>query len=120
MIRRLTIRFLFPLFVLLGAATTSRAQYYSINIDLKTAAAMQAAYSAGAAGEALYNEQLKSILEHYRGAETAAAGIFSSEYLRRRALTDLGGRARRRTGTTAESTTWSRPASCRRSGPLRG
>ena len=114
MIRRLTIRFLFPLFVLLGAATTSRAQYYSINIDLKTAAAMQAAYSAGAAGEALYNEQLKSILEHYRGAETAAAGIFSSEYLRRRALT------RRRTGTTAESTTWSRPASCRRSGPLRG
>ena len=90
MIRRLTIRFLFPLFVLLGAATTSRAQYYSINIDLKTAAAMQAAYSAGAAGEALYNEQLKSILEHYRGAETAAAGIFSSEYLRRRALTDLG------------------------------
>ena len=39
---------------------------------------MQAAYSAGAAGEAFYNEQLKSILEHYRGAETAAAGIFSS------------------------------------------
>ena len=51
---------------------------------------MQAAYSAGAAGEAFYNEQLKSILEHYRGAETAAAGIFSSEYLKRRALTDLG------------------------------
>ena len=76
--------------VLLGVPATLRAQYYSINIDLKTAAAMQAAYSAGAAGEAFYNEQLKSILEHYRGAETAAAGIFSSEYLRRRALTDLG------------------------------
>ena len=64
--------------VLLGVPATLRAQYYSINIDLKTAAAMQAAYSAGAAGEAFYNEQLKSILEHYRGAETAAAGIFSS------------------------------------------
>ena len=74
----------------LTVATTLRAQYYSVNIDLKTAAAMQAAYSSGAAGEAFYSEQVKSILEHYRGAETAAAGIFSSEYLRRRALTDLG------------------------------
>ena len=90
MMRRFVTLFLFPLFVLLGAAPALRAQYYSINIDLKTAAAMQAAYSAGAAGEAFYNEQVKSILEHYRGAETAAAGIFSSEYLRRRALTDLG------------------------------
>ena len=90
MMRR-SIRFIIVSFaVLLGAAPALRAQYYSINIDLKTAAAMQAAYSAGAAGEAFYNEQLKSILEHYRGAETAAATIFSSEYLRRRALTDLG------------------------------
>ena len=90
MMRR-SIRFIIVSFaVLLGAAPALRAQYYSINIDLKTAAAMQAAYSAGAAGEAFYNEQLKSILEHYRGAETAAVGIFSSEYLRRRALTDLG------------------------------
>ena len=90
MMRRSILSFLFSFAVLLGAAPALRAQYYSINIDLKTAAAMQAAYSAGAAGEAFYNEQLKSILEHYRGAETAAAGIFSSEYLRRRALTDLG------------------------------
>ena len=90
MMRR-SIRFIIVSFaVLLGAAPALRAQYYSINIDLKTAAAMQAAYSAGAAGEAFYNEQLKSILEHYRGAETAAATVFSSEYLRRRALTDLG------------------------------
>ena len=41
--------------VLLGVPATLRAQYYSINIDLKTAAAMQVAYSAGAAGEAFYN-----------------------------------------------------------------
>ena len=90
MMRRFVTRILFPLYVLLGAAPALRAQYYSINIDMKTAAAMQAAYSAGAAGEAFYKEQITSILEHYRGAETAAAGIFSSEYLRRRALTDLG------------------------------
>ena len=50
---------MFSFAVLLGAAPALRAQYYSINIDLKTAAAMQAAYSAGAAGEAFYNEQLK-------------------------------------------------------------
>ena len=87
--RRSLVRFISAV-LLLGVAPTLRAQYYSINIDLKTAAAMQAAYSAGAAGEALYKEQITSILEHYRGAETAAAGIFSSEYLRRRALTDLG------------------------------
>lgn len=87
--RRLLV-FVISAVLLLGVTQTLRAQYYSINIDLKTAAAMQAAYSAGAAGEAFYNEQLKSILEHYRGAEIAAAGIFSSEYMKRRALTDLG------------------------------
>ena len=86
--RRFVIHIAILLF--LCVCPTLRAQYYSINIDLKTAAAMQAAYSAGAAGEALYNEQVKDILEHYRGAETAAAGIFSSEYLKRRAMTDLG------------------------------
>ena len=82
--------FFIAFFFSLTVATTLRAQYYSVNIDLKTAAAMQAAYASGAAGEAFYSEQVKSILEHYRGAETAAAGIFSSEYLKRRALTDLG------------------------------
>ena len=73
--RRSLVRFISAV-LLLGVAPTLRAQYYSINIDLKTAAAMQAAYSAGAAGEALYKEQITSILEHYRGAETAAAGFF--------------------------------------------
>ena len=88
--RRGLVGFVFFMCVSLTVATTLRAQYYSVNIDLKTAAAMQAAYASGAAGEAFYSEQVKSILEHYRGAETAAAGIFSSEYLKRRALTDLG------------------------------
>ena len=54
MMRRSILSFLFSIAVLLGAAPALRAQYYSINIDLKTAAAMQAAYSAGAAGEALF------------------------------------------------------------------
>ena len=76
--------------LLLGVPGTLRAQYYSINIDLKTAAAMQAAYTAGAAAEGFYNDQVRDILKHYTAAEAAAAGIFSSKYLERRALTELG------------------------------
>lgn len=67
-----------------------RAQYYSVNIDLKTAAAMEAAYAAGAAAEIYYNDQIQDILKHYTAAEVAAAGIFSSKYLDRKALTELG------------------------------
>ena len=87
--RRLIIHII-PLFVLLGVATTLRAQYYSVNIDWKTAAAMQAAYATGAAAEGFYYEQVKDILDHYTAAEAAAAGIFSSKFLERRALTGAG------------------------------
>ena len=64
--------------LLLGVTPTLRAQYYSVNIDWKTAAAMQAAYATGAAAEGFYYEQVKDILDHYTAAEAAAAGIFSS------------------------------------------
>lgn len=66
------------------------AQYYSINIDAKTAAAMVAAYDTGTAAEAYYNAHIQEIRKHYSAAEVAAAAIFSSKYLDRRALTDLG------------------------------
>ena len=66
------------------------AQYYSVNIDTKTVAAMVGAYATETAAEALYNEQVKTILKHYSAAEVAAAGIFASKYLDRKALTDLG------------------------------
>ena len=66
------------------------AQYYSINIDAKTAAAMVAAYGTGTAAEAYYNAQIQDIRKHYLASEVAAAAIFSSKYLDRRALTDLG------------------------------
>lgn len=66
------------------------AQYYSVNIDTKTVAAMVGAYATETAAEALYNEQVKTILKHYSAAEVAAAGIFTSKYLDRKALTDLG------------------------------
>lgn len=74
----------------LAVPVTVRAQYYSVNIDTKTVAAMVAAYGTESAAEAFYNEQVKEILKHYTAAEVAAAGIFSSKYLDRKALTDLG------------------------------
>ena len=86
--RRLS--FIVATILLLGVPATLRAQYYSVNIDWKTAAAMQAAYATGAAAEGFYYEQVKDILDHYTAAEAAAAGIFSSKFLERRALTELG------------------------------
>ena len=68
----------------------ARAQYYSINIDVKTAAAMVSAYATETVAETYYNEQLSKIREHYQAAEVAAAGIFAAKYLDRKALTDLG------------------------------
>ena len=69
---------------------TVRAQYYSVNIDVKTAAAMVSAYATETVAETYYNEQLSKIREHYQAAEVAAAGIFAAKYLDRKALTGLG------------------------------
>lgn len=66
-----------------------RAQYYSINVDYGTMAAMSEAFSTEAAMEALHNENLQKIYDSYKAAEVASAGIFSSKYLDRKALTDL-------------------------------
>jgi DNA-directed RNA polymerase subunit RPC12/RpoP len=62
----------------------------SVNYDKKTVAAMATAFGTEVATEAYYNEQVKKVLEQYSAAEVAAAGIFSSKYLDRKALTDLG------------------------------
>ena len=70
--------------------TTVRAQYYSVNYDKETVAAMSAAYASGAAAEGYYNKQVQEILKHYGVAELASAGIFASKYLERKAWTDLG------------------------------
>ena len=67
-----------------------KAQYYSVNFDTKTVAAMSAAFNTEAATEMYYAEQLAKIRKSYQAAEVAAAGIFASKYLDRKALTDLG------------------------------
>ena len=45
------------------------AQYYSVNYDRQTVAAMAAAYGTEAVAEAYYNEQVQNILKHYNAAE---------------------------------------------------
>lgn len=84
-------RILLIFIVLLSVFPASEASvWYSVNYDRKTVAAMVAAYGAGTAAEMYYNEQVKDILDRYNAAEVAAAGIFMSKYLDRKALTDLG------------------------------
>lgn len=80
------------LYVLILSLSTNvvEAQYYSVNIDPKTVAAMTAAYAAEETAEIFHNEHINDILKHYNAAEVASAGIFSSKYLDRKAMTELG------------------------------
>ncbi len=71
-------------------AEIAHAQYYSVNIDTKTVAAMAAAFGTESVAEAYSNKQVQAILKHYNAAEVATAGIFASKFLERKALTDLG------------------------------
>ena len=73
-----------------ASVLSAEAQYVRVNYDKKTVAAMAAAYATETATEAYYTEQVKDILEKYNAAEVAAAGIFLSKYLDRKALTELG------------------------------
>ncbi len=82
-------RYLTLFIVMLCAVVPSMAQY-SVNYDTRTVAEMTAAFSTEAATEAYYAEQIAKIREHYQAAEVAAAGIFTSKFLDRKALTDLG------------------------------
>lgn len=83
-------RYLFIIILFVCAAVPTAAQYYSVNYDKRTVAEMTAAFASEAATEAYYAEQVAKIREYYQAAEVAAAGIFTSKFLDRRALTDLG------------------------------
>jgi hypothetical protein len=67
--------------ILFCVLTTVNAQYYSVNYDKQTVAAMAGAYNAEAVTEAYYNQQVQSILKHYSAAEVASAGIYASKFL---------------------------------------
>ncbi|MDY3100439.1 MAG: hypothetical protein SOW44_03745 [Porphyromonas sp.] len=83
-------RYLFIIILFVCAAVPTTAQYYSVNYDKRTVAEMTAAFASEAATEAYYAEQVAKIREYYQAAEVAAAGIFTSKFLDRLALTDLG------------------------------
>ena len=72
------------------ASNAGASVWYSVYYDQKTVAAMAAAFGTETAAEVYYKEQVKKILDRYSAAEVAAAGIFASKYLDRKALTDLG------------------------------
>ena len=82
---------LFIFWVILLPALTQHvhAQYYSVNYDARTVAAMAAAFGTEVVAESYYREQVDDILKHYTAAEVAAAGIFSSKFLEHKALSDL-------------------------------
>ena len=69
---------------------TVHAQYYSVNYDTRTVAAMVAAFGTEAVAEGYYREQVDDILKHYNAAEVATAGIFASKFLEHKAFSDLG------------------------------
>lgn len=81
-------------FVLIVLALTFvqhiHAQYYSVNYDARTVAAMAAAFGTETLAESYYREQVDDILKHYTAAEVAVAGIFASKFLEHKALSDLG------------------------------
>ncbi len=85
-----TERYLIILTLYLCAVVPMMAQYYSVNYDKRTVEALTAAFATEAATEADYAEQVAKIRDHYQAAEVAAAGIFTSKFLDRKALTHLG------------------------------
>ena len=76
--------------LLLAFAQRVHAQYYSVNYDVRTVAAMAAAFSTESVAESYYREQIDDIQKHYTAAEVATAGIFASKFLEHKALSDLG------------------------------
>ncbi len=76
--------------LLLALTQHVHAQYYSVNYDARTVAAMAVAFGTEVVAESYYREQADDILKHYTAAEVAAAGIFASKFLEHKALSDLG------------------------------
>ena len=74
----------------LALAQRVHAQYYSVNYDARTVAAMAAAFGTETVAESYYREQVDDILKHYNAAEVATAGIFASKFLEHKAMSDLG------------------------------
>lgn len=76
--------------MLLVALQSFAISYHSVNIDKKTAAAMTAAYASEAEMEAMNTSNLLKIVEHYKSATVATAGILLSKKKDRDAMRNPG------------------------------
>ncbi len=76
--------------LLLAVTRPVHAQYYGVNYDARTVAAMAAAFGTEAVAESYYGEQVDDILKHYNAAEVAAAGIFASKFLGAQGFSEPG------------------------------
>ena len=56
--------------MLMAALTVRAGGWYSVNIDIKTTAAMTAAYAAETATELMSDEDVQKILDHYTNAKS--------------------------------------------------
>lgn len=88
--RKYMLSWLLMLCLFLWGTSLSGQTYMKVNFDTRTVAAMTTEYAAAAVAEGYYDEQVKDILAKYGVAEVAAAGIFTSKYMDRKALTNLG------------------------------
>ena len=84
------LRKLFIVILVIMAIPCHASVWYSTNFDRKTEAAMASAYALEVATEAMNNESIQKILDHYTSAEVATAGIFASKWFDRKALTNVG------------------------------
>lgn len=76
--------------IVLLSALETRAQYYSVNVDVKTTAAMFAALTTEWGTEEMSRKDIEDILDEYTAAEVATAGIFLTKWMDRKALKDAG------------------------------
>ena len=62
----------------------------SVNLDPLTGPAMTAGYAVQALTEGMNNKSVMKMLDHYTSAQVAAAGVFASKWLDRKALQKAG------------------------------
>jgi hypothetical protein len=83
-------RYLLIVTFIFGVLTSVKAQYYSVNFDTKTVAAMAAAFNTEAATEIVLCRAVSENPQKLSSCRSCCSGIFASKYLDRKALTDMG------------------------------
>ena len=76
--------------LLLATLPMFALSYHAVNVDKVTAAAMTAAYASEAEMEAMNTSNLQKIVDHYKSATVATAGILLSKKKDRDAMRNPG------------------------------